>query len=144
MIAQDSLLLETSCRGCGKGLPYRGYGRPAVWCDDCYPSRYPKRTPPPVRKVSRGQSGQVRATDPDTSAAAARAITGRTEALILGKFRSMGCSMTDDELCDALPNHYPPTVKSARSRLSNHRLLVDSGERRLSYRGCQQIAWKLS
>ena len=48
---------------------------------------------------------------------------------------------TDDELCSYLNVRYPPTVKSARSRLSRAGYLRDSGVRRDSARGRPSIVW---
>lgn len=91
--------------------------------------------------------GLARYGDPDTSITAAQHITGRTEREILrifteGTSRWASFALTDDELCEWV-KAYPPTVKSARSRLSNKRLLVDSGARHKSARGVDQIVWKL-
>lgn len=93
--------------------------------------------------------GRARASDPSTSHEAAVVISGRTELLILDAFGDprQGITMTDDQLADwlSLAAHtHPPTVKSARSRLSRAGLLVDSGERRPSNRGRQQIVWRLA
>ncbi len=91
--------------------------------------------------------GKVRHDSPQTSVDAARSITGRTEAAILAEFRmgrvegDDGC--TDDELCARLPRIFPPTVKSARSRLSNKGFLVASGTTRPSSRGRDSIVWRL-
>ena len=87
-------------------------------------------------------AGAVRATDPPTSRDAAAIITGRTEHLILAVIPAGGA--TDDELVALLPDVYPPTLKSARSRLSNKRLLIDSGITRCSTRGCSMTVWRLS
>jgi len=96
----------------------------------------------------------VRRTDPETSTAAAWSLTpGHTEAAVLDAFCGLrGVGYTDDELAAALaPQHYGPTVKSARSRLSHvdertqrPALLVDSGTRRPSVRGRDQIVWRLA
>lgn len=89
-------------------------------------------------------AGRVRRTDPQTSVDAARSITpGRTEKRILVQFRYASSTFTDDELCDKVLG-YAPTIKSARSRLSNAGLLVDSGRRRKSNRGRDQIVWRLA
>lgn len=85
--------------------------------------------------------GAVRHSDPVTSHAAAERISGRTERLILAVFAGRDAGLTDDELARALPDEYPPTVKSARSRLSNRGLLIDSGTTRLSSRGCSMTVW---
>ena len=92
----------------------------------------------------------ARISDPETSIEAAKAQTGRTERLILELFRRGGLpfkvGMTDDELAWAMGHgsFHAPTVKSARSRLTKAGLLEDSGTRRPSNRGRQQIAWRLS
>jgi hypothetical protein len=80
--------------------------------------------------------------DTQTALDAAKSITpGRTETLILDLFARERCGMTDDEIAARLAQCYSPTVKSARSRLSAQRLLVDSGVRRPSVRGRAQIVW---
>lgn len=85
----------------------------------------------------------VRVADPVTSVCAARSVDpGRTERLILDTFAAAGrVGLTDDELVAVLVPLYPPTVKTARSRLSKRAHLVDSGRRRLSNRGRDQIVW---
>ncbi len=91
------------------------------------------------------QSGRVRHSDPVTSVAAARTISGRTDLAIAAAFcADLGSGMTDDELCVRLPFLYAPTVKSARSRLSKRGLLVASGRTRPSARGREQIVWRLA
>ncbi len=97
------------------------------------------------------QAGLVRHSDPVTSVAAARSLTpGRTERRILDAFRVLSCAwprqgFTDDELVDLiLPALHPPTVKSARSRLSKAGLLADSGVTRPSNRGRQSVVWVLA
>ena len=91
---------------------------------------------------------RARANDMQTALDAAKSVTpGRTERLILEVFQiragfAAGC--TDDELAARLPLCYPPTVKSARSRLTALGLLVDSGTRRPSDRGRAQIVWALA
>lgn len=80
-----------------------------------------------------------RHTDPDTSRAAA-ANAENVEHLIRAIFQGGG-NYTDDELAAALPDHHPPTVKTARSRLSGRGLLVDTGMRRPSQRGREMIVW---
>lgn len=92
--------------------------------------------------------GLTRMTDPATSLAAARSITpGRTEGLILDVFEHapdvwLRGGLTDDELAALLPQCHAPTVKSARSRLSNLGVLVDSGQTRPSLRGRASIVWR--
>lgn len=94
---------------------------------------------------------RARRTDPDTSRAAAQAQTGGVEAVILSTFayaahlwgRERG-GLTDDDLAGILAkDFYGPTVKTARSRLSKRGLLIDSGARRKSARGRDQIVWRL-
>ena len=89
--------------------------------------------------------GLARNMDSDTAKAAARSITGRTERRILEVFEGLaGRGLTDDELAAfSLPNIYRPTLVSARSRLTAHGLVVDSGVRRDSQRGRPQIVWIL-
>lgn len=87
-------------------------------------------------------TGAARASDPDTSHAAAARQRGGARPAILAAYRAHG-PMCDDELAAVLPDFYPPTVKSARTRLSNDGFLVDTGDRRPSVRGCAQIVWAL-
>lgn len=88
---------------------------------------------------------RARATDTQTALEAARSITpGRTERLILDEFHRCRHGYTDDELAARMPTCHPPTVKTARSRLSGMGLLVDSGECRPSTRGRAQIVWRLA
>ena len=88
-------------------------------------------------------AGLARASDPVTSVDAARSITGRAEREVLDLFEATHRGYTDDELCAALPNRFGPTLKSARSRLTNHHLLVDGGSTRPSTRGRDSIVWVL-
>lgn len=86
---------------------------------------------------------KARRRDADTSHAAAESIESWVQDdALLCKFAKYG-PLTDDELAAACPTWYPPTLKSARSRLKNRGLLVDSGERRPSQRGRNQIVWRL-
>lgn len=80
---------------------------------------------------------------PTAHAAAATIQPGPTEQAILRQFR-YGFEITDDELAGMLPDLYAPTVKTARSRLAKAGLLVDTGRRRPSQRGCDQIVWRLA
>lgn len=88
---------------------------------------------------------RYRRSDPQTSVDAARTVSGRTERLILAVFRSNRYQVgyTDDELCGQFLGACDGTIKTARSRLSNRGLLVDSGIRRPSQRGRDQIVWAL-
>lgn len=86
----------------------------------------------------------ARRTDPPTSWASAHSITpGRTEAAILALF-APGVGMTDDEIAHALAPMHGATVKTARSRITNAGLLVDSGTTRPSDRGRPMIVWVAS
>lgn len=88
-------------------------------------------------------AGAARHSDPVTSLAAARAQRGGIEAAILEVFASFHIgNLTDDELCARLNWAHPPTVKSARSRLTKARLLVDAGVRRPSDCGQSMICWR--
>ena len=92
-----------------------------------------------------GPHPRARAVDTQTALDAARSITpGRTEALILQQFGMCFFGMTDDELAGALAPAHAPTVKTARSRLSKRGRLIDSGRRRPSVRGRDQIVWVLA
>jgi hypothetical protein len=86
-------------------------------------------------------AGAVRATDPQTSRDAARAVTKGVEHSVLQVFNAE-TRLTDDELVERMPNLHGPTCKSARSRLSKRGVLVDSGERRPSVRGQPMIVWR--
>ena len=95
--------------------------------------------------------GLARLGDPETSRRAAERITGAAETRILRAFERSARydrypGWTDDEMCEWVcgPDDNPPTFKSARSRLVDKGLLVDSGERRPSSRGVPQIVWKLA
>lgn len=82
----------------------------------------------------------ARHADPDTSRQAA-ARAGSVEDLIVDVFVD-GVRLTDSELCARLDDHYGPTVKSARSRLTARGVLADTGQRRPSPRGRPQIVWE--
>jgi hypothetical protein len=85
----------------------------------------------------------ARRTDPLTSVEAAASVpTGALEALILLKFTDHG-PMTDDELCELLPEVFAPTAKTCRSRLVRRGLLVPTAERRPSSRNRDQVVWSL-
>lgn len=83
------------------------------------------------------------ATAPTTSVIAARDDRSGTEGRILAAFAAFG-ALTDDELCERLADLYPPTVKTARSRLTNRHRLADTGVTRLSRRNRPQIVWHLA
>ena len=88
---------------------------------------------------------RARHTDPQTAHRAARSVSGvGLEESILVVFRGPLAGsegLTDDDVCAMLPDRYPPSVKSARSRLTKAGLLVDSGRRRASNRGAEMIVW---
>lgn len=87
----------------------------------------------------------ARRTDPDTSHAAAASITpGRCEDAIIDVFVRLDAELTDDEIARWLPHLYPPTVKSARSRLTKCGTLIDTGRRAASDRGRAMIIWRLA
>lgn len=83
--------------------------------------------------------------DPAPSHAAAELIAPHTAAVehdIVAAFRAHPAGLTDDELCRHLEQRYPPTVKTARSRLAKTGRLVPTGER-LSLRGRPMTVWRL-
>lgn len=86
---------------------------------------------------------KARRSDPSTSVDAAASLPpcGALERIILDQFGDAG--LTDDELCE-LVDAYPPTVKTCRSRLAKRGLLVPTAERRPSWRGRDQIVWRLA
>lgn len=89
---------------------------------------------------------RARRTDPDTSFDAARDMPkpGGLEHAILRAFSVVG-PMSDDELCELLGEDvYAPTAKTCRSRLVKRGLLVPTSERRPSWRGRDQIVWRLA
>lgn len=88
-------------------------------------------------------SALARRTDPDTSKAAAASVGNGLEPKILEVLDRRGPS-TADEIVQALLPAYPPSCKSAISRLKNAGLVEDSGERRPSNRGRLQCVWRLS
>lgn len=88
---------------------------------------------------------RARHDDPETSRLAASSVVERRselESLILITVTCHDFGMTDDEICAVLPRRHPPTVKTARTRLSNAGLLVDTGEKRLSNRQRSMIVWR--
>lgn len=91
-------------------------------------------------------AGRVRATDPETSANAAK-NAGSVDNLVLHIHALNPRGLTDDELVDALcehtgRDHNPPTIKTARSRWKDRGELIDSGLKRPSKRGVPQIVWR--
>ena len=87
-------------------------------------------------------AGAARHHDPVTSLDAARAQRGGIEQAIREVFDRFHIgNLTDDELCAELNWANPPTVKTARSRLSRQGLLADSGVRRASDCGHSMICW---
>ena len=89
---------------------------------------------------------RARATDPATSHAAASSQlphVGSQENRVLERFAIYG-PMCDDELVARSPQWHGPTIKTCRSRLTKRGLLVDTGERRPSVRGKDQIVWRIA
>jgi hypothetical protein len=85
---------------------------------------------------------KARNKDRETSHEAARRAPN-LEDVILEVIASYREGLTDDELCARLAEHYAPTVKSARSRLSKYGCLHDSGVRRLSLRNRSMVVWTM-
>ena len=88
---------------------------------------------------------RARRQDPDTSRDAARAVTqhaGRLENSILVEF-CIRDGLTDEQLCERMPDYYGPTVKTCRSRLRKRGLLVAAGVVKNS-RGRDMTQWKLA
>ena len=88
---------------------------------------------------------RARRTDPDTSRDAARAVqqhAGTLENLILTEF-CLHDGMTDETLCARMPDHYGPTVRTCRSRLTKRGLLVAAGIERNS-RNRDMTKWRLA
>lgn len=86
-------------------------------------------------------TGAVRLFDPDTSYKAAQVIGKGVENAVYSAYCCF--DLTDDELCATRPDFYGPTLKSARSRLAKRGILIDSGLRRPSNRGRDQIVWAM-
>ena len=100
-------------------------------------------TPDQATLFDPAPAGALRHEDPVTSLAAARKQRGGTEAAIRDEFARYDLgNLTDDELCDRLNGYHPPTVKSARSRLSKAGWLEDAGVRRDSGTGTPMICWR--
>lgn len=88
---------------------------------------------------------KTRHTDGSTSRDAARAVqqhSGVLETLILTEF-CLHDYITDDELCERMPERHAPTIKTCRSRLSKRGLLVAAGVRKNS-RGRDMTIWRLA
>lgn len=90
---------------------------------------------------------RARTVDPWTSHAAALTVGQGATAAVLNVYRAtfeeIGRGLTDDEMCARVtddPRRWP-TLKSARSRLTNSGWLYDTGLTRLSERGRAQIVW---
>jgi hypothetical protein len=91
---------------------------------------------------------RVRHDNLPTSRDAAAAVSphaGALENIILEEF-CLHDGMTDEELCAWMPHHYPPTVKTCRSRLSKRGLLIKAGvrENRENSRGRLMTIWRLA
>jgi hypothetical protein len=85
----------------------------------------------------------ARRTDPATSHAAAALVAAGVEERIVAAFAEYG-ALTDDELTEALPEFYPPTVKTARSRLSKRGVLIPTGGTRMSFRNRAMTVWAVA
>ena len=88
---------------------------------------------------------KVRHSDGATSRDAARAVqqhAGALENLILTEF-CLHDGMTDETLCARMPDHYGPTVRTCRSRLTKRGLLVAAGIERNS-RNRDMTLWRLA
>lgn len=81
---------------------------------------------------------RARKTDPGTSHAARRGPSVEDEIVAVFK---RGLWLSDEALCRELPERYGPTVRSARSRLSDAGMLVDTGKTAMSARGRPMIVW---
>lgn len=90
--------------------------------------------------------GRTRRGDPATARHAAAKIrdTGAPAAILAAISDAGPAGLTDDELCAAIPDRHGPTIKSARSRLTNAGWLVPTGEERLSVCGEPMTAWTIS
>lgn len=145
MSDQGALTLTRECRECGTAIPWDGGpGRPRVLCDGCRPAEWPSLRGSGINQSSGDRSPlpRHRVSDPDTSRAAAESVDPKpAETAILAEFDRFGM-LNDDELCQQLPEFYPPTIRTARSRLAKAGVLVDSGTRRPSLRGRQMTVWK--
>lgn len=88
----------------------------------------------------------ARTTDPDTSHEAAAKVLPGMEAEIWGIVLASAEGMTDDELCahPLMREHHPPTVKTARSRLTKAGLVHDTGERRINARNRKMVVWAVT
>lgn len=88
-------------------------------------------------------TGRVRASDPQTSVEAARAVDAVViRTAILAEFRLMAW-LTDDELADNLPQFVRESVKTARSGLKADGLVEPTGVKRPSNHGRPMIVWRL-
>lgn len=87
-------------------------------------------------------AGRVRATDPRSSVIAAQKQRGGAEQAILDVLAVYG-PLHADAICAHRPRLYPPTVKSALSRLKVAKQIVWTGEYADSERGCPQQVWKV-
>lgn len=85
-----------------------------------------------------------RAQDPPTSRQApSNQASSELAQRILDMFHRYW-SLTDDDLCELLPDMHGPTVRTCRSRLKNNGLLVPSGATRKSTRGRDMIVWTVA
>lgn len=81
-----------------------------------------------------------RETDPETCVAPSPPARQLLERAVVGVF-SVGRELTDEQLVTLLPQHHGPSVKSARSRMTNAGFLRDTGKKLLNERGRWVIVW---
>lgn len=87
---------------------------------------------------------RARRGDPSTSHQAAAKQWGGAKAEVYRVLSECSWGLTAQEVCDRLPGFHPPTVVSALSRLrTQHHLTEDTGARRPSATGTDQIVWRL-
>lgn len=100
----------------------------------------------PPQQLSVFAEPRARHDNPPTSSAAARSIAerhGPLEAKIKAAFRHAG-PMPDFELVQIVADEYPPTVVTARSRLTRAGAIVPTDNTRISPRGRAAIVWDLA
>lgn len=87
----------------------------------------------------------ARTTDPPTSLAAGQSLS--TEALsvmqewvMCAHLEHLG--LTDEQMCELLPDFHPPSLIKRRGELAKAGLVVDSGRTRFTKRWRDAIVWK--
>lgn len=86
-------------------------------------------------------AGRTRHSDPVSSVLAARKQRGGAEAAILDVLAVYG-PLHADAICAHRPAWYPPTIRTAISRLVRKELIRPTGETALSDRGCEQMIYE--